>query len=227
MPEKLVAIVPLVILALALTFDVGYFSAIDINLFTLFSLSEHLVFAAEAIPLVLVVSFFGVVTIGVAGIFVVKQQEDLKVGANKKSAKPARLNLFWAAYMLFAIGLTYYLKQYIFSAFNAAVFILGIIVSLMPRWAIAAVLALGKVGAVAAVTIVLFILVFGVGYGVADGYVQKYETPRNVLRLKNAPDTFAKVIRSGDKGVMFVNAEGRVMFVRMDDIVSISVLPRP
>src|SRR5579862_3972812 len=35
---------------LAVTFDVGYFSALDINLFTIFSVSEHLLFSLEAIP---------------------------------------------------------------------------------------------------------------------------------------------------------------------------------
>jgi hypothetical protein len=42
---------------LALIFDVGYFGAIDINLFTNFSISEHFLFSVEALPTALLVVF--------------------------------------------------------------------------------------------------------------------------------------------------------------------------
>src|SRR5260370_36792114 len=42
---------------LALSFDVGYFSAVNINWFTFFSLSEHLLFALEALPAAFALSF--------------------------------------------------------------------------------------------------------------------------------------------------------------------------
>jgi hypothetical protein len=44
---------PLIAATIAVSFDVGCFYAIDISFFTLFSLSEHIVFALEALPVAL------------------------------------------------------------------------------------------------------------------------------------------------------------------------------
>jgi hypothetical protein len=52
--EKFYALIPLLGAGIALTYDVGYFWAIGISFFTLFSLSEHIVFALQAFPLALV-----------------------------------------------------------------------------------------------------------------------------------------------------------------------------
>ena len=49
--EKLLVAIPILTGVVAICFDVGYFYSLDINLFTAFSLSEHLVFAIEAVPL--------------------------------------------------------------------------------------------------------------------------------------------------------------------------------
>jgi hypothetical protein len=43
---------------LAVTFDVGFFYAIEINFFTLFSLSEHVLFALQALPVAIVILLF-------------------------------------------------------------------------------------------------------------------------------------------------------------------------
>ena len=56
-----------VIVLLAITFDVGYFAAIDLSFFTFFSLPEHLLFAMEALPLA-----FAVVTMIALSIFLVQ-----------------------------------------------------------------------------------------------------------------------------------------------------------
>jgi hypothetical protein len=48
--------VPFVLSAGAVTFDLGYFYGIDIKFFTLFTLSEHLLFALEALPSVFVIA---------------------------------------------------------------------------------------------------------------------------------------------------------------------------
>jgi hypothetical protein len=46
---------PLIAATIAVSFDVGCFYAIDISFFTLFSLSEHIVFALEALPIALII----------------------------------------------------------------------------------------------------------------------------------------------------------------------------
>jgi hypothetical protein len=51
--KEMLVFFPLVGTAIALFFDVGYFQAVDLDLFTLFSLSEHILFSIEALPLTL------------------------------------------------------------------------------------------------------------------------------------------------------------------------------
>jgi hypothetical protein len=53
--DSYIAYIPLLGAAVALTYDVGFFYAIGISFFTLFSLSEHIVFAIQAFPVALAV----------------------------------------------------------------------------------------------------------------------------------------------------------------------------
>src|SRR4051812_9890749 len=54
--KELIVFIPVFGSALAIVFDVGYFSGIDINLFTLFSINEHIVFALQVFPTTLLCS---------------------------------------------------------------------------------------------------------------------------------------------------------------------------
>jgi hypothetical protein len=56
--RELLVLIPLVGTALAVAFDVGYFTGVDINFFTFFSLSEHIVFALEVLPAALAGAVF-------------------------------------------------------------------------------------------------------------------------------------------------------------------------
>jgi hypothetical protein len=58
--EFLIAL-PVLGSALAITFDVGYFSALDINYFNVFTISEHVTFALEALPRALGLSILAIV----------------------------------------------------------------------------------------------------------------------------------------------------------------------
>ena len=49
--------VPALGTTIAVTYDVGYFWGLDIKFFTLFSLTEHIVFALEALPIALAAAF--------------------------------------------------------------------------------------------------------------------------------------------------------------------------
>ena len=46
-------------------FDVGYFFALNLSFFTLFSLSEHILFAIQAFPIALVVVLFSLIAAGI------------------------------------------------------------------------------------------------------------------------------------------------------------------
>ena len=49
--KEFLVLLPVVGSAIAISYDVGYFHALDINLFTVFTISEHITFALEIIPL--------------------------------------------------------------------------------------------------------------------------------------------------------------------------------
>ena len=63
--DSYLAYIPLLGAAVAVTFDVGYFFALNWSFFTLFSLSEHILFAIQAFPFAL---FVILLMFGVAGI---------------------------------------------------------------------------------------------------------------------------------------------------------------
>jgi hypothetical protein len=52
--KELLVVVPVIGSSLAITHDVGFFYGLDIGYFTFFSIAEHVVFALQAIPFVLV-----------------------------------------------------------------------------------------------------------------------------------------------------------------------------
>jgi hypothetical protein len=56
--KELLVIAPLLGSTLAVAFDVGYFYGIDVNFFTLFSITEHIVFALEALPSAFILTVF-------------------------------------------------------------------------------------------------------------------------------------------------------------------------
>jgi hypothetical protein len=59
--EKLPILIPLGGSLLAVLFDAGYFWAVEINFFTLFTLSEHIVFAIQALPFVIFTMFMAMI----------------------------------------------------------------------------------------------------------------------------------------------------------------------
>jgi hypothetical protein len=58
--EKFLPVAPLAGASIAIFFDVGYFYGVGIDYFTLFSLTEHIGFALEALPAALIISIFGI-----------------------------------------------------------------------------------------------------------------------------------------------------------------------
>ena len=49
--KELIAAVPIVVSVLAVTYDIGFFLETDFSFFSLFSLTEHITFALEAVPM--------------------------------------------------------------------------------------------------------------------------------------------------------------------------------
>jgi hypothetical protein len=60
--RKSLITIPVLGYTLAIVYDVGFFYAIDMRLFSLFSITEHLVFALEALPLAMLIAIIGVLS---------------------------------------------------------------------------------------------------------------------------------------------------------------------
>jgi hypothetical protein len=54
--KELLVAIPFLGSAIAVAYDVGFFYGIDIHLFTLFSITEHITFALEALPFAMVIA---------------------------------------------------------------------------------------------------------------------------------------------------------------------------
>src|SRR5687768_16252981 len=95
-------VLPAAATLLAISYDVGYFIGIDLRFFTFFSLSEHIVFALVALPLIILLLFSALL-----GLAVVTGLVNLlnKVFPTKPKPKPEAVNWrrpsMWVA--LFAI----------------------------------------------------------------------------------------------------------------------------
>lgn len=101
--KDLIVAIPLLVTAIAATFDVGYFSGIDINYFTLFSLSEHLVFALEALPMALVVSALFVIGILEWDILTLRHKKEIDP---KKRARQLKRQRYLRIILVVLLGAT-------------------------------------------------------------------------------------------------------------------------
>ena len=109
--KDLVVAIPLIGTAIAISYDVGYFYGIDILLFTLFSIAEHIVFALEAAPF----AFGGAVGL----VAFIRSGADLQVG-KAIEAVGQRRNLFIdaivVALVVIVVGCMIYFRRLGFAA---------------------------------------------------------------------------------------------------------------
>jgi hypothetical protein len=63
--DSYLAYIPLLGAAVAVTFDVGYFFRLNWSFFTLFSLSEHILFAIQAFPIALAIILLSLIAAGI------------------------------------------------------------------------------------------------------------------------------------------------------------------
>jgi hypothetical protein len=212
---NLVAGAPIFASAIALTFDVGYFSGIDINYFTLFSLSEHLVFALEALPLA-----FPVVAVFLLYMFAFKWGElrstpkrDAKI---TKATLRDHLHKFWVfeAFILLLLTFSIFRHNAVGIVVGFGILIAGIVMRLAP-WFFLTTAVLFTYGA-----IFLLTLTFVAGYEAARTYLA-YDFAPQVLSM-NDRELHGKLIRSGERGILFHDISTReILFLKWDNIKSI------
>lgn len=215
-----------VIALLAITFDVGYFSAIDLNLFTLFSLPEHLLFAFEAIPIaVVLIVFLGanylIVSRGVPRFL---ERDEIAQKKKRRRFGPTgrlRSRVYLACGLIVALGIYVYLTR------NTIGILVGV-VSLVPSTVACFELVVAKKQTKYGRPLLLLLAIFVSyidGFLLAMSYVDVNVYPAffQQIKLKENQTQSIRIIRSGDNGLLYVDMNsGTIQFRKWDVIEEIS-----
>jgi hypothetical protein len=202
-----VVLVPLLAGALAVMYDIGYFSEFDLSYFSFFSLSEHLVFALQALPYA---ALFSAAIVPIAYNFLLIDQVIAKL-RHENNRLGVGYTLFLASIALGSVWASWwwlwsgYLHLTIQLTMAALIVLLIVGIALTP-----AVLAL-VVGAAA-----LF-LAFVMG---ADLAREKKDGPvSHIVQFVNGDDWEGVLIRAGEQGLLFQRAPTRqVGIIRWDTV---------
>jgi hypothetical protein len=200
--KEFLIVIPLIASALAVTFDVGYFWGTDINFFNVFSVSEHVGFAIEALPFAL---FFAI------GSFIVPLlMEHLNV--LPKRERPGRP---WWLYLSIAIWIvaTGILTVFYRSFAMGSLLITGAIAFVMMRTIVKSPwrLVLGCIFA-------LLIMDFTLGLDLGVRYSESDRFPYTIVPKQGA-ELKARIVRSGDRGVLFyIAGTNRLTLLPWDQI---------
>jgi hypothetical protein len=203
-PKEALITIPLIGSALAFTFDIGYFWGIDINLFTLFSVTEHVLFAMEALPLA--VTFAAIVT------FLFGSSPGKKVlGLISPSPK-----MTWVDWLIFAtIPIPLVVAIWVGSAAMFAAFAAGICTGILHKSSPS------RNTVILCVGFMVFFVAWAIGFDLGRQYLRS-ENVKHSIQV-DSQVLSVKIIRSGDKGVLYYEPkEKELAFVRWEAIKKIS-----
>ena len=211
--KEFLVVVPSLASALAIVYDIGYFSAVDVRYFSCFSLPEHLVFALQIIPL----AFGGAL---VAVLFPTMQKFVLATssGLNGTRISVSTLVLIATSYVLLCQGYFFDSAVGIFVGSTALfVTVLNIFFSFTEL----------RVGSMPlSLIFVIFVSAFLLGVDTLHWYI---DAPyiSHIMKSESGEQE-GKLIRSGEQGVLFyVLSSNEFAFVRWDKIESITTKRRP
>jgi hypothetical protein len=228
---------PLYATSLAVGYDVGFFLGIDIGFFTFYSISEHFVFSLQALPWAFIpaLTIFSSAYILVYGYH--RNKKELAVFVEKfKAASPAEQNeerarlqkeikrnkavsiIVWISCVA-TVAISIQFHNYT-TAFLAAV-------SQITFWFA---FRKNRLDSQLVRLILVFVLIstgwiasFLLGYERAVR-VLKSDAPQEVIQLETGEHK-ARIIRSGEKGLLFRSFEtGKPTFLRWDVVKKIEVL---
>jgi hypothetical protein len=184
----------------AVTYDVGYFTGVDINYFTVFSLSEHVVFALQALPETLLVLLLAlIIALGK------KKYETTSDEPTQRRRRVGSAFIVIIGVLLFALGS--YAGIPLIMGFGILIIVLGVVVwNDFSRAVFLCYLAFALFGGI-----------FCLGWDAAYRYV-KSDVPTHVLN----GDTAGRLIMAGERGVLFVTSSNRqIILFKWDGIDSI------
>jgi hypothetical protein len=224
--KDFLVLVPLLGSALAITYDVAYFSAININLFSLFSLSEHIVFALEVFPAALLFAF----AVGVLFYFsprirsgVRSAMRDATGGATRPDGYAHRSykSLFLVVALLLILVSVCILASVTFLpkavALEAVICSTIMVIAFETR---------SVMGRLAFFFLAATAFAFSFGYQIASETLHPSSSVKHLvttIETKNDGTIDARLIRSGDRGVLFLNKQNnQVALLPWDEIKQIS-----
>ncbi|MCP3408815.1 hypothetical protein [Bradyrhizobium sp. CCGB01] len=202
--KDLVVAIPLVGTAIAISYDVGYFYGVDIAFFTLFSIAEHIVFALQAAP----------VALGLAVLLMLTVRSKLDVVAGQKIAALGRKSNIWVNLTVLAIsGITVGLGIYYRLAGMAAGMLIGAFLTLT-RFIPFEQRTVYSVSA-----ILVIVSAFAMGHDNARAHLLSGEITHTIQTEKELAAMSVKIIRSGERGVLFYEPKTKQLgLVRWDAV---------
>ncbi|MGE0565679.1 MAG: hypothetical protein AB7O50_14315 [Pseudolabrys sp.] len=232
-----IAIFPICGGIVAVSYDVGYFSGLDISLFTFFDLSEHLTFAFEAIPFAFLLTLFVFTLIVALGYFATFKVAlsgfyDWAFGSGREWAVAVKAGAFFSqffrvprrrkiAFILFfilaalAVPLSWKILDDIFE--GRPILFVSLVIALVCSPYIFFSNRIFRVMALSwGVLVVATLLAFFVGLN-ASSQVLNGDS-EHIIRLKNL-DISGTVLRSGSRGILIVREDRKQLsFLRWDEI---------
>jgi len=205
--KEAIVVVPLLASALAITYDVGYFYGLDIKLFSLFSLSEHVVFALEALP------FAFLLAATLAFVFSTGLSERIIERAERRSLKRYRREL-----VLIIIGLTLLAAVAFYLGFSILSFFVGLVAGIIWRWTRDA--APSREKTALAGSALCLLTAFSTGFDFSRNNL-RFGSARHFIEI-NKETLNVKIIRSGDRGLLFFDpTKKELLFVRWEAVTKI------
>jgi hypothetical protein len=207
-PKEALVLIPLIGSTLAITYDVGYFYGIDISFFTFFSVTEHFIFAMEALPLAF---SFAVVIMFLIG---TEPARRLKQRSEKRDTNKW---LGWLMLLFPLLGLAWIVISIVYYGRVGAIsaVIAGTIMGYLYKTSQSRNVIFIGLG------VVVLLLAWGTGFDFGHSVLREVNTSHSIQTGNQA--LAVNIIRSGDKGVLYYEPkEKQIGFLKWDQIQKIS-----
>lgn len=218
---KLISISSVITLSIAITFDVGYFFGIDINMFTFFTLSEHVLFSIQWLPLSIVLLLYGIFFV-------------FLIYSNRREATQSSIRRYqksMIALLLFSIAALFYIiytvaldRDYMLAL--AIMLILAFCCGIIAGITILSGISYSTKLAILSLDIYTMMLVsaFSLGYALGWARTHKNFTFNYIVSTNRGDDKFrGRIIRAGDKGVLFLRApNNEIVFLKWENLDEVS-----
>jgi hypothetical protein len=230
--KEIAVVIPILGSALAITYNVGYFWSLDIKMFTMFSLAEHLVFALEALPIALMVAVSVVFwtasfTLGRKHGRENAETAERLIEANaitrkevEKQKRAERIMVFVLAMLSVALGIAIiWVGVYVGGVVLLAGSLYFILFQLAPVFKDPPIPQMW-------ISISILAIAFAVGVQVQTGEYNS-ETITHSMKVDGV-EFKGKLLRSGDKGLLFTEDQPKqIRFVKWDKVSEIVTIPTP